>query len=96
MASKRAIVGVALASMLLAGRAWAAKVPVNFGVGDLTLQPGMVLHLIRHLGTQDVIVGRLKVVTIAGGEVQLELLSGTAEMHDGDRIEVEETKAKSH
>ncbi|MBS2029669.1 MAG: hypothetical protein JST54_17330 [Deltaproteobacteria bacterium] len=96
MASKRAVVGVALAAMLLAGRAQAAEVPVNFGVGDLKLKQGMVLHLMRHQGNKDVVVGRLRVVNLDGDAVQLELLSGTAEMQNGDHIEVERPKVKRH
>jgi len=97
MASKRAVVGVVLAAvLLLAGRAGAAEVPINFGVGDLTLQPGMVLHLIRHQGNRNVVVGRMKVIQIAGGSVQLQLLSGTAAMQDGDQIEVEPHKPRKH
>ena len=91
--------GLALALGLTAapGLAKAATPePALYASGDLPLTPGMTLYIFRTVApTRSVEIGRMKVLGIVGGEVRLELLSGSSAMRSGDRLEVEATAPES-
>ena len=93
MASKHAGVwtaAVAAAVALAGGVARAESKSVGtFAVGDLELRPGMTLHVIRPDAARTREVGTLRVLEITDSEVRVELMSGSAELQSGDRIESE-------
>ena len=62
------------------------QLPGTYAVGDAALAPGMVLRVLR--GATPTEVARMRVIGIRGDEVQLELLSGTAQMLSGDTVQV--------
>lgn len=94
-AGKRAGVLLAAALSLSAGSAFAVDNPAVpespgiYGIGDLTLKPGMTLYLFRPSGAREVQVGQMKVLDVVDGEVRLELVTGSATMQSGDHLELE-------
>lgn len=93
-AIKRACGLLAMVALLGAGASARAAVPVpstpgSYAIGDAALEPGMTLRLLRGRGAKATEVGRMRVLGISGDEVQLELLSGTAQMQSGDVVQVE-------
>ena len=63
--------------------------PGTYAVGDAELTPGMTLQILRPHGAHPLEVGRMRVLAIRNDEVQLELLSGTATMREGDSLQIE-------
>ena len=63
--------------------------PGTYAVGDAELAPGMTLQILRPHGARSLEVGRMRVLAIRNDEVQLELLSGTSKMKQGDSLQVE-------
>jgi hypothetical protein len=79
-----------------AARTIAPPEPGLYASGDLPLTPGMTLYIFRPVApTRSVEIGRMKVLGVVGGEVRLELLSGSSSMRSGDRLEVEATAPES-